>query len=44
MVCFEFGVLNLGTTTFDESETLESKYIFGNHLKPGLSRPGGQKQ
>ena len=41
MVCFEFGVLNLGTTTFDESETLENKCIFGNHLKPGLSRPGG---
>ena len=31
----------LGTTTFDESETIESKCIFGNHLKPGLSRPGG---
>ena len=44
MVCFEFGVLNLGTTTFDESETIGSKCIFGNHLKPGLSRPGGQKQ
>ena len=37
-------VLNLGTTTFDESETLESKCIFGNHLKPGLSRPGGPKR
>ena len=44
MVCFEFGVLNLGTTTFDESETKGSKCTFGNHLKPGLSRPGGPKQ
>ena len=44
MVCFEFGVLNLGTTTFDESETIESKCRFVNHLKPGLSRPGGPKR
>ena len=41
---FEFGVLILGTTTFDESETIENKCIFGNHLKPGLSRPGGPKR
>ena len=34
-------VLNLGTATFDENETIESKCIFGNHLKPGLSWPGG---
>ena len=37
-------VLNLGTTTFDESETIESKCRFVNHLKPGLSRPGGPKR
>ena len=37
-------VLNLGTTTFDESETIGSKCIFGNHLKPGLTRPEGPKQ
>ena len=29
---------------FDESETIESKCMFGNHLKPGLSRPEGPKQ
>ena len=44
MVCFEFGVLNLGTTTFDQSETIGRKRIFANHLKPGFSKPGGQKQ
>ena len=44
MVYFEFGVLNLGTTTFDERETIGSKCTFGNHLKPGSSRPGGPKQ
>ena len=36
--------VNLGNTTFDESETIGSKCIFGNHLKPGLSRTGGPKQ
>ena len=37
-VCFEFG-----DSTFDESETIKSKCIFGNYLKPG-SRPAGPKQ
>ena len=37
-------VLNSGTTTFDEVESIGSKCTFGNHLKPGLSRPGGPKQ
>ena len=37
-------VLNSGTTTFDEIESIGSKCTFGNHLKPGLSRPGGTKQ
>ena len=37
-------VLNSGTTTFDEIESIGSKCTFGNHLKPGLSRPGGPKQ
>ena len=37
-------VLNSGTTTFDEIESIGSKCTFGNHLKPGLARPGGPKQ
>ena len=37
-------VLNSGTTTFDEIESIGSKCTFGNHLKPGLSRPGDPKR
>ena len=37
-------VLNSGITTFDEIESIGSPCTFGNHLKPGLSRPGGPKQ